>query len=138
MDSNDILDRAVSELIRGTVDGSTFDAAAGHPDTEGIDVVIAACTLTHRCPAKFAAPNDQCRVQHPALLKVIKECCASRICFAGCDRHRDFHVPVMVPCPVVDLYTADTALKQTPRKEAVAGKCSISSTLDAVALERLS
>ena len=41
----------------------------------------------------------------------------------------------MIPCPVVDLHTADTALKQTPREEAVAGECAITGTLDTVTLK---
>ena len=137
MDRNDILDRAVSELIRGTVDSSALDAATCHPDTECIDMVVAACALTHRRSAKLAAPDHQRRVQHPALFKVIKERRTSRIRLAGCNRHRNFHVPVMVPCAVVDLDTADSALQQTTCEEAVAGECAITGTLDAVALERL-
>ena len=137
MDRNDILDRAISKLIRGTVDGSAFDTASSHPNTKGIDMVIAARALTHRRSAKLAAPDDQRRVQHPALFEVIKECRASRIRLTGSNRHRDFHVPVMVPCPVVYLNTADTALQQTACEEAVAGECAITGTLDTVALQGL-
>jgi hypothetical protein len=47
------------------------DAAAGHPDGEpGRVVLAAAIALHHRGPAELARPDDQRRVEQPALFQV--------------------------------------------------------------------
>ena len=45
-----------------------FDAAAGEPDREALDVMIAAIALRHRRAAELAAADDQRVVQHAAML----------------------------------------------------------------------
>ena len=39
--------------------GRAFDAGAGQPHAEGVDMVIPAAALRHRRASEFAAPNHQ-------------------------------------------------------------------------------
>ena len=59
----------VAELVGGAVGHAPLDAAAGHPEREAEDVVVAAGPLAHRRAAELAAPEDQRVVEHPALLR---------------------------------------------------------------------
>ena len=64
-----------AELVSGSVNGSPFDAATGHPHTESIRAMIATpiltadLTLSHWQPAELTAPDDQGAVQQAALLE---------------------------------------------------------------------
>src|SRR5437868_84808 len=76
MDVNRVLDNLITQLIGLSVGDPRFNPATGHPDREGVRVMVAAdepipiASLVHGCPAKFAAPNDQGLVQQTALLQV--------------------------------------------------------------------
>ena len=53
-----------------------FDAAAGEPHGEGVDVMVAAdgvAVFAHRRAAEFAAPDDERVVEQAALLQVEHE-----------------------------------------------------------------
>jgi hypothetical protein len=66
-----------TELIRRTVDCPTFDAAAGHPDTETIVIVIPAhlgfpgpAQLHCRSTTELSAPKNESVLKQPALFQV--------------------------------------------------------------------
>ena len=78
---HDILDRAVTDFVGGSVGHAALDSAAGEPDREALAVVVATgggigITLADRQPADLAAPVDERRVQQPALLQVLTSAAA--------------------------------------------------------------
>ena len=64
---------AVAQFVGAAVGEPALDAAAGHPDGEAVDVMIAADALAHRRAAEFAAPDDQRVVEQAALLEVVHQ-----------------------------------------------------------------
>ena len=73
VDVDDVLHGGVAEFVGGAVGDAALDAAAGHPDREALDVVVAAVALGHRGAAELAAPDDEGVVEHPALLQVLDQ-----------------------------------------------------------------
>ena len=66
-----------AQIVGFAVTEARLHAAAGHPDGEGIGMMVAAparpiveVALNERRAAEFSAPNDQRVVQESALLKV--------------------------------------------------------------------
>ena len=68
-----VFDSMEADLVSLAVYDSTSDPAAGHPDGEAIDVMIAAvASLRAGCPAKFAGKHHDRRLQQPALLEIVQ------------------------------------------------------------------
>ncbi len=72
-DVDDILDGGVTQFIGGSVNVATLDAGAGHPDGEGLDVVIPAGALTHGRAAELATPDHERVLEHPALFQILHQ-----------------------------------------------------------------
>src|SRR5215210_1630673 len=52
-----VLDRAVSDLIRGADNGAALNASAGHPDREALRIMVPAlAVLRYRRAAEFSTP----------------------------------------------------------------------------------
>src|SRR6266487_3653409 len=71
-----LLDDVVAKFIRAAVRDALLHTAAREQHGEGILVMVAARLraapgLLHRRPAKFAAPDDKCLVEQPALFQVL-------------------------------------------------------------------
>ena len=76
LDVDAVFDDFVAKFIGGTVNVTSFESAAGHPDAETVRMVIApqelasvAC-LDHWCAAKLTAEHDERFVQHAPLFEV--------------------------------------------------------------------
>ena len=56
------------EVVGATIDGTTFDAAAGHPGGKSSRVVIAAFadTLSGGLTTKLAGADDECAIEQAA------------------------------------------------------------------------
>ena len=132
---DDVEDRAVAEFVGGTPCDAGFDAAAGEPHGEGIDVVVAAGALAHGGAAEFAAPDDERVVEHAAFLEVFDESGAGLVGIAGGFGHGFLDIAVMVPCAVVELNEADSAFGETACEEAIASEGAVAGFLEAVEIE---
>ena len=63
--------RLPADLVGLAVAGTALDPAAGHPDEESVGIVVAAVAFFRdRHPAELAAPDDERRVEQPALLEI--------------------------------------------------------------------
>src|SRR6187431_2504354 len=73
---NRILDHVESKVIGRAMGDASFDAAAGHPERECPTVMITTIILVVRASlridgaAKFAAPDHERIVDHPALFEI--------------------------------------------------------------------
>ncbi len=66
------------------MDVTSLHTAAGHPDREGIDVMIAprrVANLGHRSAPKLASPDDERFIEQTAPLEVAHQCRARLIGF---------------------------------------------------------
>ena len=75
---DDVLGRAVADLVGGAEGHAALDPAAGQPDREALAVVVAAggrveVPLADRQPADLAAPVNERRVEQAALLEVLHQ-----------------------------------------------------------------
>ena len=120
-----------------------FDAAAGEPHGEGVDVVVAAgrfADLAHRRAAELAAPDDERVVEQAALLQVVDQRGAGLVDVAALRRQMLLQVlgraAVVVPVGVVELHEPHAALDQPAGEQAVAGEAGLLAVLDAVQVER--
>ena len=74
-----ILDGGVAKFIRGSVLNTGSNAAAGHPDREGVSVMVAPGafgrfgSLEHWGAAEFACENDEGGVEQTASFEVEEE-----------------------------------------------------------------
>src|SRR5688572_21355049 len=127
VDVDAVFDRVEAEFVRLADDGAAFDATAGQPHGESVNVVVAAsgvAVLAHGCAAEFAAPNDKGVVEEPAGFQVFHEGGLTLIDIAA-----DFFevaleifagAAVAVPIRVIKLHEADAALDQASREQAIA------------------
>ena len=73
VDVHGVLGHVVTEVVGGAVGEAGLDTAAGHPEGEGLDVVVspvALAALGHGGSAKLAAPDDERIFEQAALLQV--------------------------------------------------------------------
>src|ERR1043165_7166812 len=71
VDADRLLDDAEAEVIALADDLAAGDSRAGHPDTEGVRVVIAAhAALRDGHAAEFSVPDDECLVEHAPAFEV--------------------------------------------------------------------
>src|SRR5690606_25877398 len=83
---------------------TAFDSPSGHPDGEGIGMVIASplasqgrIVLNHRCASEFSTPYDERFVEEPALLQIGDQCCRGLIGVSTDYLEVSFNVAVMIP-----------------------------------------
>src|SRR5439155_25931271 len=79
MDVNSILEHVKAKLICFSNYLSSLNPTACHPDTEGKRMVVTTLTALSRITAlhqgraaKFASPDNQCRVEQSSLLQVFQ------------------------------------------------------------------
>src|SRR5438445_13733188 len=79
VDPHALFDGVIAEVVGRSVRDAGLGTAAGHPDGEGVLVVIAAeplgavALLVHRRAAKLASPDNQRAVQQAALLEILDQ-----------------------------------------------------------------
>ena len=128
MDRNRILNGLETELIRGTVNPATLDAASGHPQTKSPMIVVATQSpptsggvhFDGWCAAKFARTHNQRFVQQSALLEVDDQRCQPLVALAGHRAMCRLDVGMAVPGlkgTVPHLDKSDTAFDQPSRDE---------------------
>jgi hypothetical protein len=122
VDVNDVVYGGIAEFVGFAVRNSSLDAAAGQPDREAFDVMIAAVALSHRGPSKLSPPDHQSFVEHAALFQVFDERCGSLIDLGGGPSDVLLDNPVVIPVAMVELDEAHAALGQPPRQEAIGAK----------------
>ena len=80
VDRDHVLHGPVSELVGRAVGITGLESASGQPQREAVAVVVAAVgPLRDREPAELAGPEDDGRVEQPALLEVLDECGARAV-----------------------------------------------------------
>src|SRR5262249_18827600 len=96
---------------------------AGHPDGVGKGVMIPATDglvsrsiFTERRSAKLRRPDDQRRIQKPALLQIFEESRHGTIGHAAVERQVFVQVAVVVPRGMVQVYEAHAALDHATGK----------------------
>src|SRR5439155_23101796 len=112
VDGDDVFDGVVAELVGGAVGDAGPDAAAGQPDSEALDVVVAAVALGHGRTAELAAPDDQGFVEHAALSEVLDESGGALVHFRGAAADVVADAAMMVPVAMIELDEADATLGQ--------------------------
>ncbi len=61
-----------SDVVRGSISQSPFDAAARHPDREsGVMVVPSLGSLSGRCATEFPTPKDQGFFEHSSRFQIL-------------------------------------------------------------------
>ena len=67
-DVDGVFDSGIAKFVGSAVDVAGLNARAGHPNREGLDVVVTTGTLAHWSASKLTSPNHQGVLQHTALL----------------------------------------------------------------------
>ena len=117
----------VAEVVGRSIGRAAPDAAAGHPQREGLHVVVAAVVavgtvaLVHGGAAKLATPDHQRVVEQAPLTEVAHQGRRGLVHRLGGLGDVGRQVVVMVPTAVIQLDESDTPLGQTPGQEAVVG-----------------
>ncbi len=70
-------------------------------------------------PSKFAAPNHQRLVEHPALLEVGDQCGGRLVHVAALQRQIARQIAVLIPAAMVQLDEAHAALGQAPGQQTI-------------------
>ena len=120
----------MTEFVGLAVARAATDPSTGHPVREAFGIVVAAAVaaLRNSLPAKLAAPNDQGRIEEPALLEIRQEGSDGTVNFRPMDAEVLFHAVVGIPvlllmsAAVVNLNKANTPLDQATGDEALATK----------------
>ena len=75
-----VLDRVEADVVRGSVGDAGFDAATGHPDGEGVGMVVPspALAIFHRAlkeggATELASPDHQGVIEQPSLFEVLNK-----------------------------------------------------------------
>src|SRR5262249_24183197 len=116
-----VFDGVIAEVIRCSVSNAGLDAAAGHPNGEGVLVMVPAkpfrsvALFVHRRSAEFPSPNNKSAVQQTATLQIsnqsgnrlIRLLAAAHKAIAQVVAHR---LPMAVPIPMIELHETDSAL----------------------------
>ena len=135
MHAHDIFDGSVAEFVRAAPGHAGLDAAAGHEDAEGKNVMISSAALPHRGASEFTAPEDEGVLEQSTLGEIRDECGSGTIRRGGAVLHSLFKLAVVVPGAVIELNHAHAALGEAAGEEAVRGKGAIARFLDAVKVE---
>ena len=76
-DVDGMFDGAEAEFVGDAERDAGFEAAAGHPHGEGVDVMVAAGRFprfAHRRAAELAAPEHDRRVEQSAATEILHQC----------------------------------------------------------------
>src|SRR5690348_13573759 len=130
VNSGNILDGFVAELIGGAVAEAALNTGAGQPNCEPLGVMIAAASVLLECghSAKFGYERNESSFQQTALFQIFDQRSARLIknwCVDVILRFQRF-VAVPVPDPfahgvsaIEELDEADALLDQPPREDAI-------------------
>ena len=104
LDVERLLDSGAAKFIRLPNTHAALDATARHPRCEAIAIVIttrALGILSRWLATKLTTPNDQCLVEHPALLKILQQARDRLVSVAGVVVVILLQIAVGVPVGVV-------------------------------------
>ncbi len=113
-DMDRILCHMVSEFVRCAVLEPGFGTAAGHPDREGVFVVVAAAgfgrfvALEHGGPSEFAGANHEGLGKQTARFQVAEQRSEGLVDRFAQPAQSPMHSAVGVPVPVENFNKADT------------------------------
>src|SRR5258706_1782796 len=119
MDVNRIFHGVVTQFVGAAIGHTAFDACAGHPDGESLDMVIATIALRHGSATKFTSPNDQRIFQHAAGLEVLQQSSGAPVNQTGRSGDSIFDAAMVVPAAMVKLDEAHAAFRQPPPQQTV-------------------
>src|SRR5438874_13779478 len=97
--------------------------------------MIAAGALPHRCPPKFATPDNKRVIQHAAFFEIFDErsrCLIHVFCRAG---HAAFDFAVMIPSAMIELNEPDTAFGESPRQQTIRSETAVTRHFQSVHFE---
>ena len=140
-----VLDGVEADLVGRAVDDAALDAAAGHPDREAVDVMVAAvAALRAGRAAELGGEDDERLVEQAALLQVLEQAGDRLVDLArSASRGSSFRPPwasqaPAPPCAVLDLDEAHAALDEPAGGEASACRTSrVAASVEAVERLRL-
>src|SRR6266850_3826508 len=124
----------VPQFIGCAVGDARLDSSSSHPHRERVRMMIATdqifvlrAIFVHWRPAELSAPNDQCIIEHSALLKVLDQGGAGAVGLFGLPNESVANVvltivAMLVPTPMKELDEPGAALEQTAREQAVVGE----------------
>src|SRR4051812_38228604 len=130
MHVNRIAGHAPGDLVRLADDLAPLDAAAGHPDAEGVRMVVAAGDariltgpiLAERRSAELRVPHDERVFQESATFQILQQRGDWLISHQAVMLQLRFQRTVMVPRRMEDADDPDAPLDQSPGQQTVAGK----------------
>ena len=125
MDVDRVFDHVNAVIIRFSIGETGANTASRKPIGETIRVVVS--TVILRCQfalainrsSKFTAPNDQCLVEHTALLQVHQQCGCCLVCIAALRFDAVGRVSMSIPASVVKLDETNTAFGQPACEQTV-------------------
>src|SRR6516225_3599721 len=97
--------------------------------------MVAAGALAHWRPAELTAPNDERIIQQTALLQIFDQRSGGLVHIFGGAGHAGLDLAMVIPRAVIKLNEADTSFGQTPREQAIGGKCPVAWFLEPIHLE---
>ena len=122
---------------------AALDAAAGHPQAEGIRMMIAAgdflealAVFAERGATELAAPHDERGVEQAALFEVLQKRGDGLIDHLAIVRELRIEAAVMIPRGVDDVHEAHAALDHASRIQTVAREGLVVADAAEVALDR--
>src|SRR5437870_2488501 len=69
-----VFDSVETEIVGGAVDDAALDAAAGEPDGEAVNVMVASvAALLPRCAAELGAEDNDGVLEHAAAFQIDQE-----------------------------------------------------------------
>ena len=117
------IDDLIAEFIGFAISKAALDAAAGHPGTETVGLVLAtvllnwggaAQILAPRCATEFTRPDDQRVFEEAARLQVLDKSRAGLVGLGGGLRQVAADVPVVIPAAKSDLHKAHAGFAHAP------------------------
>jgi hypothetical protein len=140
MDVDRVGNDVPGEVVGLAINGSRFDAAAGHPPAVSAAEMIAAfgicrITLPERCATELAAPDDERIIQHAAFLQVLHEC---RGWTFGIDTllfKLSEQIAVLIPAGMHQLHKANSTFQQASSNQAVVGERALDQSIGAIAIQ---
>ena len=127
VDVDAILDGGEAELVGQADRLAPFDARAGHPHGEGIDVVIAAdlasrAVFAHGRATKLTTPDDEGVVEQAALLEILNERGTRLVDFTAYLLQGILQIGVVIPIRVIQLHEPNPPLDEATCQQAVSGE----------------
>src|SRR6185295_7123111 len=111
-----VLRHMIAQVVGLTIADARLDSAPSHPNAEGMGMMIApdqflflAAILVHGRPPEFAAPDNQCVLEHAALLQILDQGGAGlirllRLAHQSITDVVVLVVAVLIPAPVEQLH----------------------------------